>query len=231
MSIFKRVKSFFGIGATKRAEDNLSRRLAELKAEKVGPTPTEDRLTKLVDIARAAHVRALQPANAAIHSDDFGPQPATAEFVEEPGNDLEAFLYFGSYVYVQSSNVKAISYYAPDQLLTVEYKDSSVYEYSPVAIEVAEDFITAPSKGKWVWDNLRVRGTVFGYKVPYVLKTFAPGRHLVVGKSLRRPKGGRRTGSFVQPRDILMEPATRQRIEAAQRQALQDRGYIPTPVI
>lgn len=72
-----------------------------------------------------------------------------------------------------SSNVAAYHYdlrgqfdNAPETLV-IEYKDGSFYGYSPVSEALARSLFNAGSKGTWVWDNLRVRGTVFGYQVPY----------------------------------------------------------------
>lgn len=226
MGIFRRVKSFFSTGATKRAEQNLNRRLAELKATPTGPkpltpgpTPTENRLMKLADLARDARTRVSESANAATNSSDKESEKEEEVLADGPANDLEAFLYFRHWINVQSSNVFAIQYVIEDKTLNVEYKDASVYEYFPVAMEIAEDFITAPSKGKWVWDHLRVRGTVFGFKVPYRLVSYPHGYHKVVGKANRRPKGGRRTGGFVKTDQILMTEETRAKIEAAQNKA------------
>jgi hypothetical protein len=74
-----------------------------------------------------------------------------------------------------SSNVAAFQWFSPEKYpeeankLTIEFHDGSIYQYANVTRTEALSFYYAPSKGTWVWDNLRVRGTVFGWKKPYVL--------------------------------------------------------------
>lgn len=67
----------------------------------------------------------------------------------------------------QSSNVAWFSYELARQELTVSYKDGTVYGYGEVSRKEALGLLRAGSKGKWVWDHLRKRGTVFGYQKPY----------------------------------------------------------------
>lgn len=98
------------------------------------------------------------------------------EDAQEPGiprSEIDGFLYFGQRLPVQSSNVAAIQYDADKSQLTIEYKDKGkgvgFYDYADVSIREAEALAKAASKGKWVWDVLRIRGTVFGYRKSYVL--------------------------------------------------------------
>jgi hypothetical protein len=85
----------------------------------------------------------------------------------EPTSEFEKFISFGEWISVQSSNVRAISYVKLTAELHIEYHDGSFYGYGPVNDEMAADLYRASSKGKWVWDHLRRRGTVFGYQVEY----------------------------------------------------------------
>lgn len=106
---------------------------------------------------------------------------------EEPPMDLgdildteeNRFLALGERVYVDSSNVAWIQYLAafegtPEHLY-VGYKDGSTYMYSEITPEMAIAFLNAPSKGSWVWNNLRIRGTVFGWQKPYAFLNAAGG--------------------------------------------------------
>jgi hypothetical protein len=79
---------------------------------------------------------------------------------------LTKFLY-GEMIEVVSSNVHAIQYDKDNQFLYIVFKNTAWYRYGNVFPSEAESFFFAGSKGGWVWDNLRVRGTVFGHKKPY----------------------------------------------------------------
>lgn len=75
----------------------------------------------------------------------------------------------------ESSNVSWMQYFYfyPNGMvqhqLYIGFHDGSIYEYSGVNMEEALIAYRAGSKGTFVWDYLRVRGTVFGYKKPYRL--------------------------------------------------------------
>lgn len=109
-------------------------------------------------------------------------------------NQLADFLYGGEWLYVTSSNVKAIQYDDKEQLLTVEFLNGSVYQYPNVPEVEAMDFATAPSKGRWVWQHLRPRsdyvlltvGGPIGGKLP----RYAQGKNRF---RMKKVKGGRRT--------------------------------------
>src|SRR5262245_43553637 len=81
-------------------------------------------------------------------------------------DDLSAFLH-GKQRGVISSNVSAAQYNPEDHYLQVGYKNGGWYGYHDVSAQEASSFYSSGSKGNWVWDNLRVRGTVFGYRKPY----------------------------------------------------------------
>ena len=101
--------------------------------------------------------------------DDDWREPADPRTLMEP------------WIKVQSSNVYAISYRHPmghsgpgDLLVTFLGGDSknrhgagASYAYKNVRYEVFQAFKAAASKGKFVWDELRVRGTVSGHQYEY----------------------------------------------------------------
>lgn len=90
----------------------------------------------------------------------------------------------GQMLPVSSSNVHSIGFRldwdAPDNsTLLIRYKDSrrgrggkagALYAYFGVHPDDFQVLQRAASKGEWVWDNLRIRGTVSGHHVPYMLK-------------------------------------------------------------
>ncbi len=79
------------------------------------------------------------------------------------------------YVGAASSNVEWfqwLGFYPDGQVqdqLYVGFQDGSVYEYSGISLSEALLFFRAGSPGGAVWDYLRIRGTVFGYKKSYRL--------------------------------------------------------------
>jgi hypothetical protein len=84
--------------------------------------------------------------------------------IASPEND---FLGGKTYDSFTSSNVRWMRYENELEHLYIGYKDGSTYGYGPVSPDQALRGFHAPSKGTWVWDELRIRGTVFGFKVPY----------------------------------------------------------------
>jgi hypothetical protein len=65
----------------------------------------------------------------------------------------------------ESSNVRAISYDRAGRTLAVEYRDGARWYYSPVSLAEAVGLYEAPSKGVYIWDNIRIRGTVHEHQV------------------------------------------------------------------
>ena len=51
-------------------------------------------------------------------------------------------------VQVESSNVKAVDWDPRSRLLTVEFKDGTIYEYDDINGELAAQIVFAPSVGK-----------------------------------------------------------------------------------
>jgi hypothetical protein len=81
---------------------------------------------------------------------------------------LPQFVMKGKWLKVNSSNVDSAHFDAPRGILTILYRNGSYYQYFGVTPDEALDFAAAPSKGQWIWDNLRVRGTKTGYQKEYV---------------------------------------------------------------
>lgn len=121
---------------------------------------------------------------------------------------------------VRSSNVHSIGYmfnldYPLKGKLVVRYlqKDRSgktsgkvggpTYAYDNVHPDLFQDLARAGSKGKWVWDELRIRGTIAGHQFSYNLiraaQDYLPRRALVRnGRQIlqrRRRTAERRDGS------------------------------------
>ena len=69
-----------------------------------------------------------------------------------------------------SSNVLALRYDPEHELLQVTYKDGRTWEYGPVDRLAAHSLAVAPSKGTWVWDHIKVRGTVHQHQVPHAVQ-------------------------------------------------------------
>lgn len=96
-----------------------------------------------------------------------GPAPRVGTRPSVGGkSDLERFL-SGEWVDVSSSNVSRIAYDEGKATLRIIFHDENEYLYQPIHPKWAENFFLSGSKGGWVWDNLRIRGTALGHKVPY----------------------------------------------------------------
>ena len=90
--------------------------------------------------------------------------------------DVDRYM-MGHWLPVTSSNVASIRYLGDENALEVEFhggrpEEPGFYRYDQIPPAMARDFAKAASFGRWVWDNLRVRGTRYGHKKPY---TFISG--------------------------------------------------------
>lgn len=83
------------------------------------------------------------------------PPPATALQRFLDGEELNPGSSYASSWWYQKDNGE----------LVVRYHDGVVWGYV-VGGKLAESFFLAGSKGTWMWDNVRVRGTVSDHKVP-----------------------------------------------------------------
>lgn len=58
---------------------------------------------------------------------------------------------------VRSSNVDEIGYDAKERRLWIRFLDGSLYRYEDVPQSIWRSFKIAPSKGRFVWQNVRDR--------------------------------------------------------------------------
>jgi hypothetical protein len=107
----------------------------------------------------------MDDRTAGMHDREDGRAEEREELQEGP---WEGFLRRGERMSVSSSNVRAASYDARSQTLTVEYLDGRAYRYGDVSEDEALSFATTPSKGTYVWDYLRVRGSKTAHRKPVV---------------------------------------------------------------
>lgn len=73
--------------------------------------------------------------------------------------DFELWLRTGQWESVSSSNVAAIAYDAANQLAKVRYRNGAEWEYGPFDQDMARRFYLTGSKGIFIWDYLKRRGT------------------------------------------------------------------------
>jgi hypothetical protein len=84
------------------------------------------------------------------------------------GNEeLNDFINGGNMIFVHSSNVAGMQYFPEEQKLMIEFLNGSAYLYSSITRDEALQFAQNASKGKTVWDLLRVRGSKTAHKKPY----------------------------------------------------------------
>lgn len=84
-----------------------------------------------------------------------------------PASDVEAFVYEEQPLFVHSTNVAMAQYFFTTKQMMVEFLGGGAYLYDGVTEDEAIQFAKAPSKGGWVWDNLRVRGSRNKHKKPF----------------------------------------------------------------
>ena len=82
---------------------------------------------------------------------------------------LDDFLDKSRVLKVISSNVKNASYDEEEEILYVTYKNGGAYAYLRISELEARGFYFASfsSPGKWIWSNLRVRGSKTAHQKPY----------------------------------------------------------------
>ena len=73
----------------------------------------------------------------------------------------------GEPLFVHSTNVAMAQYFPDANKLMVEFKGGGAYMYDDISPDDAWNFLHAASKGAFVWDVLRIRGTVHGHKKPF----------------------------------------------------------------
>lgn len=157
-----------GKAATEAVESDVdrSKRFLESLGFKVEPPPPEKRL----------------PPQPAPSPRKPGRNVVTAGGVEfhVPPNDP---LLTGEWIKVTSSNVYAIAFIWNNAdpahgTLRIRFLNKrkgsksargAVYHYYDVHPALFQDFRRSASKGRWVWDHMRIRGTVSGHRYRYML--------------------------------------------------------------
>lgn len=97
-----------------------------------------------------------------------------------PDDPRREWLFQGKFLKVVSRNVYAIAYSLATRELFVQYLfwapgmeqhsgPGPVYRYESISPSLALTAYDAASKGVWIWDNLRIRGTFAGHQFPYSL--------------------------------------------------------------
>ena len=150
-------------------------------------------------------------------STDDGPEISIDTRVRNPGDPFDSRWKGLSawHMTPQSSNVYAFAYDYETGILYVRYKQDvrgqgkvnlpgPMYSYgghrNQVPPRIFEAMIRASSKGKFVWDYLRVRGTIHGHRYPYTLVT--PGSDdYVPRKATRKGLRTRQVSIVSGPRD------------------------------
>jgi hypothetical protein len=82
------------------------------------------------------------------------------------GDAVAGFVFEGEPLFVHSSNVAMAQYHLAEGKIMIEYLNGEAWLYGSVSASEALDFAKAQSKGGWLWDNVRVRGTKHDHKKP-----------------------------------------------------------------
>lgn len=141
------------------------------------------------------------------------PEQEAAAFAEGP---VDAFLHFGQWLPVQSSNIKALRYFPDESKMEVEFLNGNFYNVDDISLREAEGIATAASHGKWYWSHVRVRGKgnffatrkgyqfLFGPRPPQWLRSAKVRKiHALFtkGAAIRRPRVlGRRIEKILMPK-------------------------------
>lgn len=84
-----------------------------------------------------------------------------------PSSEVSDFVEGGQPLFVNSSNVAMAQFYPEENKMMIEYLSGGAYLYDNVTRGEAISFAQAQSKGIWVWDFLRVRGSKIAHKKPF----------------------------------------------------------------
>ena len=84
------------------------------------------------------------------------------------GDEVQDFVENEQLLFTNSSNVAAAQYFKEVGKMMVEFHNGSAYLYSNVSVAEALEFAQAMSKGGFVWDRFRVRGSRTAHKKPYI---------------------------------------------------------------
>ena len=91
------------------------------------------------------------------HEQIFGMPRGTGGGTLDP-SEVADFLAH-QWVAVSSSNHVRARWDEEARTLEIQYDDGSTWAYDPVSRDEATDYLLAPSKGTWMWDHVRVRGS------------------------------------------------------------------------
>lgn len=146
-----------------------------LKAAK--QTPKEKSLSERLRLGHA--VPGLGVLEQARKAEAEKARQAAARLLNNP---LGRFLYMSEHVTdFHSSCVKSFWYEITTKTLHIQFKErsggSSTYAYgkaSGVPPDMAMSLFNAKSKGVWVWDRLRIRGTKLGHQIEYIMEVAPP---------------------------------------------------------
>lgn len=136
--------------------------------------------------APSGREKTAPPVQWPVDDDGLISKPLGGQFVRfEPHDPILT----GEMIPVSSSNVHSIGYIWSDKhpekgTLKVQYLDHDenwkkttdggpIYLYHDVPPRIFIAFQRAASKGKYVWDNLRIRGTVSGHQYEYELSSLS----------------------------------------------------------
>lgn len=205
MALFKKLGSFasraadsiFGTGKPAKKTGTTTKPIQGTRANDPGFLTTED-IKREVDAAVAKTQRQIEEDQKRIFGDNKARQTSESlydtyrdELAREAREDwerrkrliesqqenldpLSRFLY-GELVHVVSTNVDWIQFDRNRELLYIGFKNGAAYVYYQIDAGEASSMFTASSHGKWVWDNLRVRGTVWGYKRDFAFLEYTLG--------------------------------------------------------
>ncbi len=67
---------------------------------------------------------------------------------------------------ITSTYCTVVRYDNEAELLYITHHNGSQWRYGPVTRDMADDFIHAESRGKWIWRHVRVLGTVHEHQLP-----------------------------------------------------------------
>ena len=111
-----------------------------------------------------AFKKLLKPATLTGHR---GTHSEDREYKDIPANEVDAFLHENYPLFVYSSNVVMAQYFEDTSQMMIGFSTNRSYIYDGLSLYEAKTFVTTTSKGKWVWDHLRIRGTAYGHRKPY----------------------------------------------------------------
>ena len=204
MGVFKKLFNFISPAKRQQAK-NIERRLGEIKevrelsAGKSHRDPMAEQVKRRAEKAnlnrRLGKIQAEAEENARVRqvNDRLKNVRKEREKLErQRSNPALRFMEGERVSDFRSSCVKEFWYDAQKGLLFISFKDNTTYRYGIaggqiINGEMAMSLFRAASKGTWVWDNLRIRGTKLGHRVPYAIIAGGEGvrKYLVSDPTLR----------------------------------------------